>query len=83
MRKAKGVAKVGAAKYAASTPSPPPSRPRDAARLGLPVGVLSSRSPDEGGPPGALLVTAAILLAAAACGSTVLGIAARSAMRQA
>jgi len=78
---AKPVPKV-AAKKQSPAPRPPASRPRDAVRLGLPVGVLGLRHPDNG-LSGALLVTAAILLAAAACGSTVLGVAARSAMRQA
>jgi hypothetical protein len=79
--KAKGASKVAAKKHAPS-PRHPASKPRDAVRLGLPVGVLSLRPPGDG-PSGALLVMAAILLAAAACGSTVLGVAARSAMRQA
>jgi hypothetical protein len=79
--KAKGASKVAATKHAPA-PRPPASPPRDAVRLGLPVGVLSLRHPDDG-LSRALLVTAAILLAAAACGSTVLGVAARSATRQA
>jgi hypothetical protein len=79
--KARGTTKV-AAKRHAPPPRPPASRPRDAVRIGLPVGVLALHHPDDG-LSGALLVTAAILLAAAACGSTVLGVAARSATRQA
>ena len=56
--------------------------PRDAVRFGLPAAVLSAR--DSGGTPrAALLVAAALLLAVAAGGSTVLGVAARSATRQA
>jgi hypothetical protein len=56
--------------------------PRDAVRFGLPAAVLTAR--DSGGAPrGALLVAAALLLAVAAGGSTVLGVAARSATRQA
>jgi hypothetical protein len=57
-------------------------KPRDAVRFGLPAGVLAAR--DSGGAPRtALLVAAAFLLAVAAGGSTVLGVAARSATRQA
>ena len=56
--------------------------PRDPVRFGLPAAVISAR--DSGGAPrGALLVAAALLLAVAAGGSTVLGVAARSATRQA
>ena len=76
--KGKGPTKVAAKRHA----PPPRSRPRDAIGSGFPVGVLALHHPDDG-LSGALLVTAAILLAAAACGSTALGVAARSATRQA
>jgi hypothetical protein len=46
------------------------------------VAVLAARD-DAGGPNVPLLVTAALLLAVAACGSTVLGVAVRSATRHA
>jgi hypothetical protein len=58
------------------------SAPRDAVRLGLPLGVLRPLGPDESLPVG-LLVAAALLLCAAAGGSLILGVAARSATRHA
>jgi len=51
-------------------------------RFGLPAAVLAARG-DGDAPRAALLVAAALLLAVAAGGTTVLGVAARSAMRQA
>jgi hypothetical protein len=60
-----------------------PATPRDAVRFGLPATVLSARDSGGGAPRAALLVAAALLLAVAAGGSTVLGVAARSATRQA
>ena len=61
----------------------PVAHPRDAARLGLPVGRLASHAPGGDGMEGGLLVAAALLLAAAAGGSLLLGIAARTATRHA
>lgn len=58
------------------------SVPRDAVRLGLPVGLLRASRP-EGDESRALLFVAACLFAVAAGGSTVLGAAARNAARQA
>ena len=65
------------------TVTPPDARPRDAVRLGLPVGALAPRSPGGDGMEGGLLVAAALLLAAAAGGSLLLGVAARTATRHA
>ena len=65
------------------TVAPPEARPRDAVRLGLPVGALAARSPGGDGMEGGLLVAAALLLAAAAGGSLLLGVAARTATRHA
>ena len=56
--------------------------PRDAVRLGLPVGVLAA-GPPGGGASRVLLLVAAFLFAVAAGGSTVLGAAARGAARHA
>ena len=61
----------------------PAARPRDAVRLGLPVGALAPHAPGDDGMKGGLLVAAALLLAAAAGGSLLLGIAARTATRHA
>ena len=65
------------------TVTPPDARPRDAVRLGLPVGALAPRAPGGDGMEGGLLVAAALLLAAAAGGSLLLGVAARTATRHA
>jgi hypothetical protein len=65
------------------TVAPPEARPRDAVRLGLPVGALAPRAPGGDGMEGGLLVAAALLLAAAAGGSLLLGVAARTATRHA
>ncbi len=78
-RKAKAKPKHAARTHATASAA---ATPRDAIRFGLPAAVLSAR--DSGGAPrAALLVAAALLLAVAAGGSTVLGVAARSATRQA
>lgn len=58
------------------------SVPRDALRLGLPVGTLELARPDRG-MNGLLLVAAALLLGAAACGSLAIGVAARDMARHA
>jgi len=56
--------------------------PRDAIRRGLPVVALAAVRPDRGASR-VLLLVAACLFAVAAGGSTALGVAARSAARQA
>ncbi|HEX2302192.1 MAG TPA: hypothetical protein VHH57_01100 [Gaiella sp.] len=63
--------------------APPVVRvPRDAVRLGLPLATLAPRRPGDDVPVGPL-VAAALLLGAAAGGSLLVGVAARSATRQA
>jgi hypothetical protein len=79
---AKRKAKPAPAKAKAA---PEPRRaavPRDAVRLGLPVGVLAPRAPGAD-MSASLLLAAALLLTGAAAGSLVLGLVARSATRHA
>jgi hypothetical protein len=68
--------KVVAAKPKKTAPAVVRSTPRDALRLGLPVGVLKAVRPDDG-LDGMLLGVAALLLGVAATGTLVLGFAAR------
>ena len=78
-RKAKPKPTHAATRHAIASPA---TTPRDAVRFGLPAAVLAARG-DGDAPRAVLLVAAALLLAVAAGGTTVLGVAARSAMRQA
>jgi hypothetical protein len=78
------VVKAAKAKQQSASPKPRPvlALPRDVVRLGLPTAPLVAADAAEG-PPAGLLVVAGLLFAAAACGSLLLGVAARSATRHA
>jgi hypothetical protein len=67
---------------AAKVVTPVTSLPRDALRLGLPVGALIVGRPGAS-PDAGLLVLAALLLVVAAAGTLVLAVAARGAARHA